>query len=104
SAGDGYSIHVFLLPFIEQDNLFKAIDFSFAADDVNGNVAAREMVIPTFQCPSDPMTQLPRGWGGNNYRANNGVSIVNGYGASDANGANAKMPPPDGGFFTNSKY
>ncbi len=104
SAGDGYSIHVFLLPFIEQENLFKTIDFSFAVGDTNGNTGPRALVIPTFQCPSDPMKQLPAGWGGNNYRANNGVSIVNGYGGSDDKGVNAKMPPPDGGFFTNSKY
>src|ERR1051326_178725 len=32
-AGNSYSTHVFLLPFIEQNNLYSAIDFSYAAND-----------------------------------------------------------------------
>jgi prepilin-type N-terminal cleavage/methylation domain-containing protein len=103
-AGNGYSIHVLLLPYIEQNNLFRMIDFSFDASDATANSVARGSVISTYQCPSDPMNQLPPGWGGTNYRVNNGVSIVNGYRDSDPNGVNANMPPPDGSFFTNSKY
>ncbi len=103
-AGSGFSAHVFLLPFIEQDNLYKSIDFTVSASDQTKNVGPRSAVIPTYQCPSDPMNNLPAGWGGNNYRANNGCNLLNSYGASDPAGVNAALPPPNGGFFTNSTY
>jgi prepilin-type N-terminal cleavage/methylation domain-containing protein len=102
-AGNGFSIHVFLLPYIEQDNLYKTINFGVSATDP-ANDGPRAAKIPTFQCPADPMSQVPAGWGGNNYRANNGVNILNSYGDSDTSGVNAALPPPNGGFFTNSAY
>jgi prepilin-type N-terminal cleavage/methylation domain-containing protein len=102
-VGSGFSIHAFLLPYIEQDNLYKSINFGVAATDPS-NDGPRATKVSIYLCPSDPINKLPVGWAGTNYRANNGVSIVNGYGDSDPAGVNVSMPPPDGGFFTNSNY
>src|SRR5258708_35445219 len=74
-----------------------------AASDM-ANSAAQGPTAPLCLCPSDSMTSLPPGMAGTNYRANFGVSIVNSYGVSDTNKVNAKMPPPDGGFFVDSRY
>jgi prepilin-type N-terminal cleavage/methylation domain-containing protein/prepilin-type processing-associated H-X9-DG protein len=101
--GSGYSCHVFLLNFIEQDNVCRSMDMMMPASDPANDVA-RAAVIPIFLCPSDPMTDLPPGWAGTNYRANNGVNLLNSYGDSDPAGVNAGLPPPNGGFFTNSRY
>src|SRR5262245_65327576 len=65
------------------------------------NDLARATEIAIFQCPSDYMNQLPSGWAGTNYRANNGVNVLNSY---DSTGPNAGLAPPNGGFFTDSKY
>ena len=40
---------------------------------------ARQTIIPMFLCPSDPVTSLPAGTPGINYRMNCGVSIVNSF-------------------------
>ncbi len=103
SIGSGYSCHVLLLPFIEQTNLCNSMNMMMSASDMS-NSLSQGTVVPLFLCPSDVMNNLPAGQAGNNYRANFGVSILNSYGASDTNGVNAKMPPPDGGFFVDSRY
>jgi prepilin-type N-terminal cleavage/methylation domain-containing protein/prepilin-type processing-associated H-X9-DG protein len=103
TTGDKFSIHAYLLPYIEQDNVYKSIDFTVACSaPVNAPAAAT--TIKTYLCPADPTAGPPAGWAGNNYRANEGTSPLNGYGDSDPHGVNAAMPPPDGGFFVNSKY
>jgi type II secretory pathway pseudopilin PulG len=57
-----------LLPYIEQDNLYKAIDFKKPADD-KANEAARQAIIKTYLSPLDP---LPGGPGASNYLFNAG--------------------------------
>jgi prepilin-type N-terminal cleavage/methylation domain-containing protein len=96
---NGIAVHCYLLPYLEQDNLYKSINFTLSANDP-ANAAARATIVSTFLCPSDPVTVLPTGNPGNNYRANYGVSIVNSYPTA----VNATMPPPDGGFWTSSPY
>jgi type II secretory pathway pseudopilin PulG len=49
-----------LLPFIEQENLFRQIDFKKPVDD-QANAAARQTVIPTFLSPDDPLAQVKPG-------------------------------------------
>jgi prepilin-type N-terminal cleavage/methylation domain-containing protein/prepilin-type processing-associated H-X9-DG protein len=98
TAANGFSTHVYLLPYIEQDNLYKGIDFTARwSDPVNAGAAAA--TIKTFQCPADPTAGPPAGWGGNNYRVNCGTIPLNSYGPDDTEGVNKDMPPPDGGFF-----
>jgi prepilin-type N-terminal cleavage/methylation domain-containing protein/prepilin-type processing-associated H-X9-DG protein len=102
--GSGYSCHMFLLRFLEQDNTCQSMAMMMPASDMM-NDFSRSVVIPVFLCPSDPSRySLPQGQPGNNYRANFGTSIINAYGDSDTQGVNAQMPPPNGGFFVNSRY
>lgn len=103
TMGSGFSVQMFLLNFIEQNNLCNTMDMMMPADDM-ANSVSQATTVPIYLCPSDPMTNLPPGMAGTNYRANFGVSIVNSYGASDTNKVNAKMPPPDGGFFVDSRF
>ena len=98
---NGFSVHCYLLPYIEQDNLYKQINFTVSTGNA-ANAAARGTGVPTFICPSDPVSviALPAGNPGNNYRANYGVSIVNSYPTA----VNASMPPPDGGFWLDTPF
>ncbi len=69
------SAHARLLPYIEQDNLYKLVDFNVPYNHAN-NTVARNTELPAFRCPSDP-TRLPAAVGGrNNYYWNAGSGIV----------------------------
>lgn len=87
-----WSIHALLLPYIEQDNLFKSIDFTRPPETpgMQGvinfmpayqnpgreNAAACRSKVTTFLCPSDP-APLPGDWPGqNNYYASQGVQFM----------------------------
>ncbi len=70
-----YSGLVHLLPYLEQDNIYKSVNFSLQAQDV-GNDTARAMVVQTLLCPSDPQNQVPVGWPGNNYVLNYGTALL----------------------------
>lgn len=70
-----YSALVHLLPYMEQDNVHKAINFTLQAQDP-GNDLPRAMVIPILACPSDPQSTVPPGWAGNNYVLNYGTGIA----------------------------
>ncbi|MCI0639609.1 MAG: DUF1559 domain-containing protein [Gemmataceae bacterium] len=73
SAGDakGFSAHALLLPFIEQANLQKLINFNLPVNDP-ANAAAAATQVPIFTCPSDPQSIPPTGLGVTNYMANYG--------------------------------
>jgi prepilin-type N-terminal cleavage/methylation domain-containing protein/prepilin-type processing-associated H-X9-DG protein len=101
--GQSFSAHSRLLPFLEQDNVYKTIDFSLPWSNP-ANALACSTRVPSFLCPSDPMTAIPATLAPTSYRANEGTSIVFGYGASDSSGVNASMPPPNGPFFVNGPY
>ena len=60
-----------LLPFIEQDNLFKAIDLKKAADD-KANAEARKVIVKTFLSPLDPLPAVTPDAGATNYLFNAG--------------------------------
>ncbi len=87
-----WSFHSQLLPFIEQDNLYHAIDFTYPPETPGmggavpfmpayqnpGRVNAGQCrtVVPTFICPSDP-AQEPADWPGqNNYYASQGAQYL----------------------------
>jgi prepilin-type N-terminal cleavage/methylation domain-containing protein/prepilin-type processing-associated H-X9-DG protein len=86
---NGFSVHCYLLPYIEQDTLFGQINFAATPTDPS-NVVALSWPVKTFLCPSDVTSNLPAGTPGNNYRFNCGVSIVNSYPTA----VNVAMPPP----------
>jgi prepilin-type N-terminal cleavage/methylation domain-containing protein/prepilin-type processing-associated H-X9-DG protein len=88
-----WSPHALLLPYIEQDNLYKSINFNFppetpgmASPVINfmppwqnpnrENADACRAVVQTYLCPSDS-SQLPGDWPGqNNYYANLGATFM----------------------------
>src|SRR5262245_23794632 len=63
----GYSVRVFLLPYIEQEPLYKSITLSLSPDDP-ANAATKAITVPIYLCPSDCLEQLPAGCGALNYR------------------------------------
>jgi prepilin-type N-terminal cleavage/methylation domain-containing protein len=95
AATTGISAHAYLLPHIEQDNVFKLINFNLGHNDP-ANAVARGTNIKTFLCPSDPVTEVPAGWAGNNYRTNSGNTLLNGQ--PSTTGPNSTMPRPNGPF------
>jgi prepilin-type N-terminal cleavage/methylation domain-containing protein/prepilin-type processing-associated H-X9-DG protein len=63
-----------LLPYIEQDNVHRGIDFSVVADSAPNN-APKAARLSVYLCPSDPQSNPPAGWSGNNYVFNYGSDI-----------------------------
>ncbi len=64
-----FSAHARLLPFIEQNNLYKLIDFKKTIDD-KANAGPRGAYIKTFISPLDPVPQVKNDWGPTNYLFN----------------------------------
>lgn len=54
------STHCYLLPFLEQTNSYNGINFSAQvnASNIAAEVATKAQLIPSYHCPSDPMTPL----------------------------------------------
>jgi hypothetical protein len=77
-----------LLPFLEQDNVFKQIDFKKSIDD-KANAAARKVKIKTFLSKGDPIESVKDEWGATNYLFNDKLFSLN---------SKAKIPNsfPDG--------
>jgi prepilin-type N-terminal cleavage/methylation domain-containing protein/prepilin-type processing-associated H-X9-DG protein len=87
-----WSVHSQLLPYLEQDNLYKSIDFNFPPETpgMQGVIAfmpayttpgrvnadACRTRVKLFICPSDPAPANPDWPGGNNYSANQGTSFL----------------------------
>jgi Tfp pilus assembly protein PilE len=61
-----FSALALLLPYIEQDNLYKTIDFKKSVDD-KANADARKALIKTFLNPADPVMQVKDECGPTNY-------------------------------------
>ena len=55
--GPGWGWAAQLLPYIEQDNLYKQIDFTQGIG-VGNNIAVSQQAIRIYQCPSDGLQQL----------------------------------------------
>jgi prepilin-type N-terminal cleavage/methylation domain-containing protein len=89
------SVHAYLLPYLEQTTTYNLIDFNVSWNDPK-NDAARAVKVPGFLCPTNPEVQLPAGWAGTHYRANQGSQIL--YAQPSASGPNSTMPAPDGVF------
>lgn len=72
---DFYSAQAKLLPYLEEESLFNAINFSLdlpvpdARSRYDTNLAVAETTVSLFLCPSDTPGVAP----GNNYRGNMGV-------------------------------
>jgi prepilin-type N-terminal cleavage/methylation domain-containing protein/prepilin-type processing-associated H-X9-DG protein len=96
----GLSVHVRLMPYMEQQTVYQMIDLTKGYDDPK-NLPAQMVQVASFRCPSAE-DGLPREAGGrNSYYCNQGTSII--FGLPDAGSPNAKMPPPNGVFYQNSQ-
>jgi len=51
-AGPGWGFFAYLLPYLEQDPLYRTINFSLPITDP-ANAAARAGLVPVYVCPSD---------------------------------------------------
>jgi len=68
--GKQTSLFVELLPFVEQDNVYKRWDFSNpAANQAGGPSAPAATVIPVYVCPMDPIGNNPQNRGNGNWAA-----------------------------------
>jgi prepilin-type processing-associated H-X9-DG protein len=68
-AGDDdnhFSAAARLLPFLEEDNLYKSIDFKKPVDD-EANAKARKTRLKVFENPLDPVTETPGEFAGCSY-------------------------------------
>jgi type II secretory pathway pseudopilin PulG len=83
-----YSATAKLLPFIEQDQVFKAIDMTKAMDDP-ANAATRSIIIKTLISPLDAQTKPNKDYGPTNYLF--------------CAGSKASLKDNDGVFYLNSK-
>src|SRR5262249_49976135 len=63
---ENFSAAALLLPFIEQQNLYKQIDFKKSIDD-KANAKVRALVIKTFLSPRDPLMSVSADFGATNY-------------------------------------
>ena len=72
-----------ILPFVEQDNLYRQIDFKVSHIL---NPTPKAVSVSVFLCPSDPQSAVPAGWGGNNYAGTYGTGIRWQQDATGANG------------------
>ena len=86
-----------LLPYIEQDNVFRMIDFTKPISDP-ANRAVLPIPISTFRCPSDFDNPMPSLGAATNYMGNNGnkPTFVIAWGLNGDD-------PPNGVFYTQSK-
>jgi type II secretory pathway pseudopilin PulG len=63
---NNFSAAAYVLPYIEQQNLFNLIDFKKPMDD-KANAAARKVVIKTFLNPLDKVPSVSADYGATNY-------------------------------------
>lgn len=80
----GFSVFYYLLPFMEQNNVYQRMDSKIAKRNIATSPGSglADTVIPTFTCPSDllPTTTIPfpstgtatQWYGGISYKANGG--------------------------------
>jgi prepilin-type N-terminal cleavage/methylation domain-containing protein/prepilin-type processing-associated H-X9-DG protein len=105
--GPGWGWASFLLPYVEQDNLYKQINFNQGVG-IGSNVAVCQLPLKIFQCPSDPYQDVVPLWDSNfttpiatvahgNYVGCNGwEECFNGAGGNPQPGGGADGLP--GGF------
>jgi prepilin-type N-terminal cleavage/methylation domain-containing protein/prepilin-type processing-associated H-X9-DG protein len=99
----GLSVHSRLLPYMEQSNIYQMVDFNYAYNHANNNVA-RLQTVPTFLCPSDTFTALaPTLGAGNSYYANSGTNILAGSPPTLTSDPNYGMPECNGIYYRESK-
>jgi hypothetical protein len=85
---NNFSAATYLLPYVEQANLYKTIDLKKSVDD-KANADARKAVIQVFLSPLDPVAKVKDDFGPTNYLFNAG--------------SKADLKDNDGVFYLESK-
>lgn len=99
---ESFSAHAYLLPYLDQLNLFESINFSVSYNNA-ANAGAKAQTVPGFLCPSDPnASNVPAGMAGTSYRANQGSGILWGLTPTSTTDPNYGMPNPNGPFYLTS--
>lgn len=62
-----FSMMAYILPYVEQQNVYDQIDFTVLAIG-NENLPAGSRIIPVYACPSDPTRPRANPWAPTNYR------------------------------------
>jgi prepilin-type N-terminal cleavage/methylation domain-containing protein/prepilin-type processing-associated H-X9-DG protein len=102
SDARSFSGFVYLLPYLEQDNLYKQINLTVSPSNA-ANATAKATAVSIFLCPSDPVTTVPAGEAGINYRLNQGYNLLySGIPDTDPARPNYGLPAADGLFWNNS--
>jgi len=73
---NNFSAATYILPYIEQQNLFNLINFKKSIDD-EANARARGIRIKTFESPLDAVQMVKPEWGPTNYLFNDLVIFLN---------------------------
>lgn len=94
---NGFSALSQLLPYLDQANVYKQINFSLPYNNA-ANSTAMMTSIPMFRCPSDPTGNLSGVGGATNYLANKGANVI----WQDASGPNVGMPEQNGVMYYRS--
>src|SRR5262245_21703818 len=87
-----------ILPYLEQDNLYRLIDFTRPISDPM-HAAPCNANLSVLRCPSDRDNPMPSLGGATNYHHNGGNWVV----FVIARGLNGTDPPPNGVFYTESR-
>jgi prepilin-type N-terminal cleavage/methylation domain-containing protein/prepilin-type processing-associated H-X9-DG protein len=95
------SAHASLLPYYENAQLERLVDYSKSWNHAN-NATARSTSIKFFNCPSDHQKAMPTGYAGTSYRANQGSGVLWDTPPTNPSNPNFGMPAPNGVFFVNS--
>lgn len=97
STANTMSVHTFLLPFMDQTNIYNQINFNVPYSNA-ANAIPLAAVVPSFLCPSDSTQLVPVGWAATSYRASQGSGILNSQPSTVVGDSNYGMPAPNGAF------
>jgi len=92
------SIHVSILPFVEQKNLYDAINFESPVSESMANTTVMSATIDVYLCPADTRHPVMLGdWAWTSYAGNGGVGV-------QASGQTGAFSPGRGGVVRFSEF
>jgi prepilin-type N-terminal cleavage/methylation domain-containing protein len=98
---ESFSAFAYILPYMEEGNIFNEINFSVKYSNA-ANSAAMASWVKSYICPSDIHTQVPAQFAPSNYRVNQGSNLLWGLPPTSTSNVNYGMPAPNGPFYENS--